>query len=176
MAVWKRIQEFLFAAPTEDVSARVGRGPSRGSPELTPDQARGEKSVAQGRWGELVAAEFLEARGWRIEGRNVRPVASDRRCEIDLIALSPDGGRIAFVEVKTHARRSEFAPRLAGVDRRKKRNLLRACSCWLMKRRWHGGFRFDVIEVYGVHDSGVAPEIDHVENVPLFPAKWRFYS
>ena len=58
---------------------------------------------------------------------------------------------------------------------RKKNVLLRACANWLMWKKWHGNFRFDVIEVFGRRTSPRPPEIDHFENVPLFPPKWRFW-
>ena len=80
---------------------------------------------------------------------------------------------VVFVEVKTHRWHSAFAGRLWAVGRRKKRNVLRACANWLIRRKWHGNFRFDVIEVYG--EEGGVPEIDHIENVPLFPPHWRFW-
>jgi len=135
-------------------------------------RARGLANREQGAWGEDAAAEYLSARGWRIVGRNVRPCVNDRRCEIDIIARTEEGG-VVFVEVKTHARRSEMAGRLAGVDARKKHALLRACTNWVMRKRWHGNFRMDVVEVYG--KPGEAASIDHIENVPLFPPKWRFW-
>jgi len=136
-------------------------------------QSRAENIRIRGEWGESVAAEHLKGRGWRIIGRRVRPCARDRRCEIDIIARTRHGG-VVFVEVKTHRTRSPYATRLWRVDRRKKENLLRACASWIMLRKWHGNFRFDVIEIFGSPESG-APEIDHIENVPLFPSKWRFW-
>jgi putative endonuclease len=134
----------------------------------------GEENRERGAWGERAAARHLASIGWRIVDRNVRPCRSDRRCEIDLIARRPDGG-IVFVEVKTHARRTPRDSRLARIDSRKRRNLLRACACWVMGKKWRGNFRFDVVQVYGAPASGAAPEIDHVENVRLFPPKWRFW-
>ena len=77
--------------------------------------------------------------------------------------------------MKTHRARSPRASRLWRVDKRKKAILLRACSNWILREKWHGNFRFDVVQVYGAPASGAAPEIDHVENVRLFPPKWRFW-
>lgn len=131
-------------------------------------------NAVQGRWGENVAERHLAAMGWKTIGRNVRPCERDRRCEIDRIFRAPNGC-VVFVEVKTHMRRSERASRLFGVDRRKKNALLRACAGWIMKNHWHGCFRFDVVEVYGSHSSAASPEVDHIENVRLFPPKWRFW-
>ena len=130
---------------------------------------------AVGRWGEDVAARHLEGMGWRIIERNARPCRKDMRCELDIVALNPDGRQVVFVEVKTHKRHSERAGRLWAIDSRKKRNLLRASANWLMRRRWHGNYRFDVMEIYGEMDGRVPPEIDHIENVPLFPPNWRFW-
>ena len=122
-----------------------------------------------------MAADFLERRGWKIVGRRVRPCVRDRRCEIDIIVRSRDGRDIVFVEVKTHAARSEKSSPLWGVDRRKKNALLRACANWVMKEKWRGNFRFDVIQIYGRRAGTSPPEIDHFENVRLFPPKWRFW-
>lgn len=133
------------------------------------------KNVARGRWGEQVAAAHLSRKGWTVIGRNVRPCARDRRCEIDLVAQSRDRRAVVFVEVKTHARHTSRAGRLWRIDRRKKGLLLRACTNWILGRRWHGNFRFDVVEVYGSPQGTLPPEIDHIENVPLFPPKWRFW-
>ncbi len=131
--------------------------------------------VARGQWGEDVAAAYLTGQGWRILERNARPCRRDRRCELDIVAFIPASSQVVFVEVKTHRRHSAWAHRLWAVDRRKKRNLLRASANWLMRRRWHGNCRFDVIEIYGTADAATPPEIDHVTNVPLFPPNWRFW-
>ena len=99
----------------------------------------------------------------------------ETECEIDLIMRSRDRAMIVFVEVKTHIRKSTRASRLWCLDRRKKNILLRACTNWILKNKWHGNFRFDVVEVYGTPEQPEPPEILHVENVRLFPAKWRFW-
>ena len=139
------------------------------------DAPRDFVSRRRGEWGEAVAADYLlKTKRWRLIGKRVRPCAADRRCEIDIIARTAEGG-VVFVEVKAHRSRSQYASRLWRIDRRKKENLLRACSNWIMRKKWHGNFRFDVIEVYGTEESETPPEIDHIENVPLFPPKWRFW-
>ncbi len=135
----------------------------------------GMENAATGKWGEDVAVCFLKNHGWEIVGRRVRPCQRDRRCEIDVIARSKNRQTLVFVEVKTHAARSERSAPLWGVDRRKKNVLLRACANWIMREKWHGNFRFDVIQVYGRRMGTMPPEIDHFENVSLFPRKWRFW-
>lgn len=143
---------------------------------LNPHHSAAKPSnVDVGRWGEDMAALHLEGLGWRILERNSRPCRKDRRCELDIIAFIPRERKVVFVEVKTHRAHSPWAGRLWAVDRRKKRNLFRACANWLMRRRWHGCCRLDVIEIYGRKDSLSPPEIDHIENVPLFPPNWRFW-
>ena len=144
-----------------------------GRPKAAPLR-RGDVSVRQGVWGEDTACRYLARKGWSILERNAHPCKADQRCEVDVIAVNPSGG-IVFVEVKVHKRRSLYASRLWSVGRRKKRPLLRACANWVMSHRWHGDFRFDVIEVYGERDVTPEPEIDHIENVPLFGPNWRFW-
>ena len=143
--------------------------------EQSVENAGGNGSVQRGCWGENVAEAHLRSIGWRIVGRNVRPCRRDRRCELDIVAYVPSERRVVFVEVKTHRRHSPYASRLWAIDRRKRANLLRAGASWLMERKWHGNFRFDVIEVYGETDGVTPPEIDHIMNVRLFPPNWRFW-
>ena len=135
----------------------------------------GAENALRGCWGESMALSFLKQRGWVLVGKNVRPCERDKRCEIDLIMRSRDRAMIVFVEVKTHIRKSTRASRLWCVDRRKKNILLRACTNWILKNKWHGNFRFDVIQIYGSPHGADLPEIDHMENVHLFPSKWRFW-
>ena len=39
--------------------------------------------------------------------------------------------------------------------------------------KWQGGFRFDVIEIYGTPEGG-RPVVDHIEKVNLFAKQGRF--
>ena len=126
-----------------------------------------------GAWGEDVAAEYLRRGGFEIIERNRCPDERDGRLEIDIIAWDGKSDTMVFVEVKQHAKLSPYARRLRSVNRRKKRNLLRACNAWRRVNKWHGAFRFDVIEVYGVPEGG-RPVIDHIPNVELFAKRGRF--
>ena len=130
--------------------------------------------VRNGAWGEDVAVEFLRVHGYEIMDRNVRPCSRDRRLEIDVVAYDRMYDVVAFVEVKQHAERSPLARRLRSVDRHKRDLLRRACRTWLAKERWRGGYRFDVIEVYGSPGKGSRTEIDHVPGVRLFERPARF--
>ena len=142
-------------------------------PRQREDDA-GNVGVEHGRWGEDVASEFLRVHGYEIVERNVRPCRRDRRIEIDIVAYDRLYDVMVFVEVKQHAKRSDRARRLASVDRRKLDLLRRGCRAWMRGVHWQGGYRFDVIEVYGAPRSPGAPEIDHIPNVRLFVKGDRF--
>ena len=129
--------------------------------------------VRNGEWGERVAAEFLRRGGYEIIERNARPVASDLRYEIDIVAWERSSDTMVFFEVKQHSSLSPFARRLRSVDRRKMENLRRACNAWRRANKWRGGYRFDVIEVYGSPESG-RPVVDHIDRVALFAKGGRF--
>ena len=132
----------------------------------------GNLGVGHGCWGEAVACDFLRAKGYEIFERNATPYERDRRLEIDIVAYDHLTDTMVFVEVKQHGKRSAFARRLAGVDRRKRLLLRRACNAWRRVNGWRGAYRFDVIEVWG--EIGHRPEIDHVMQVELFPVRGRF--
>ena len=128
--------------------------------------------VLHGLWGEAMAVDYLRRHGYEIVERNSRPVMEDERLEIDIIAWDRRKDEMVFVEVKQHAKPSPYARRLQSVNRRKRQNLRRACNAWRRVNKWHGNFRFDVIEIYGT--PGDRPEIDHVPHVELFAKRGRF--
>ena len=133
----------------------------------------GNVGVHNGAWGESVAADFLRRRGYLIVDSNSRPVARNQHLEIDLVAWEESSDTMVFVEVKQHAALTPYARRLRSVDRRKRVNLRRACNAWRRINKWHGDFRFDVIEIYGTPEGG-RPVIDHVAHVNLFAKPGRF--
>ena len=113
-----------------------------------------------GAWGEGVAAEYLQAKGYRILGRNVR---FGSRCELDLVARSPAPEALVFVEVKTR-RNEEFGRPASAVDRGKRRALGRAAMRYLQRiKAKPARIRFDVVEVVGAPD-GPPPVVRHVES------------
>jgi len=105
---------------------------------------RGVANARLGRAAEEAAARHLEARGWRILGRNVRV----GRGELDLIARR--GPVLAFVEVKARRTRTCGAPEDA-VDTAKRRQVARLAELWLAARPWAMGgvrdVRFDIVAV-----------------------------
>ncbi len=125
-------------------------------------KARQARPAAQraGAWGERVAADFLEKKGYRILGRNVR---FGSRCELDLVARSPALEALVFVEVKTR-RNEAFGRPASAVDRGKRRALGRAALRYLRRLPAKPArIRFDVVEVVGEPDGG-APVVRHIEH------------
>ncbi|MGI6496776.1 MAG: YraN family protein [Kiritimatiellia bacterium] len=138
-------------------------------PAGRPGPAPVGDSAAFGRWGEDVAAAFLEREGCRILGRRVRP---NRHDEIDIVAR--DGDSIVFVEVKS--RRSEaFGRPAAAIRHDKRRALNRAASAYLRQAGFPKCFyRFDVVEV--VADPGTPdapPEVRRIRNALPFDPRRR---
>lgn len=131
------------------------------------------KSVANGRWGEDVAAAALRLKGYVIVDRNIRPCVYDGRLEIDIVAYDREADAMVFVEVKQHMQKSPQQRRLRSIDKKKLRNLRRAFNAWRRKNRWNGAYRFDVIEIYG-EPGCKKPEVDHIERVNIFVPAERF--
>jgi putative endonuclease len=112
--------------------------------------------------GERLAAEHLEANGYRLVlrnfkvpiGRNTKGVAVTG--EIDIVAI--DGDVLCFVEVKTK-RTAEFAAPIASVTLRKQRQIIRTARVY---RRIFGltdmPRRYDVVSI--VLDDKSAPQIE----------------
>jgi len=108
-------------------------------------------TLALGRRGEELAAEYLEAVGYRLVAANFTlPIGRNLRgtivnAEIDMVGY--DGAVLCFIEVKTRAS-NWFAPPEANVDLRKQRQVTRAARAY---RRLFGlvgaPYRFDVISV-----------------------------
>ncbi len=117
------------------------------APAPLPSNVRGET----GSRGERLAAQYLEANGYRLVvanfkvpiGRNTRGVAVTG--EIDIVAIDED--TLCLVEVKTKTS-DEFASPLAAVNLRKQRQITRTARVY---RRIFGllemPYRFDVVTV-----------------------------
>ena len=109
----------------------------------------------RGRWGESLAAAYLELTGYRIEARNLR--AGHR--EIDLVARR--GDLICLVEVRLR-RRGGLVPAIASLDPQKQRHLRRAAgeiARAFPARAW----RQDLIAIDWQPDAGLV--LTHVPGV-----------
>jgi putative endonuclease len=98
---------------------------------------------ANGRRAEDLAHRFLRRRGMVIVARNYRPPSGAG--EIDLIGW--DGGRLAFIEVKSRASEDFGAPERA-VDEEKRRFLERSARDYARRAGvdWTR-VRFDIVSV-----------------------------
>ena len=83
-----------------------------------------------GKRGEAIAAEYLEAKGYRTLDQNYR----FEREEVDLVMFEPtpanDGGEIVFVEVKAR-RGTGFGRPEDAVDEAKQKAIRRVAEAWL---------------------------------------------
>jgi putative endonuclease len=108
-----------------------------------------------GKWGEDVAATYLERQGYTIIERDWKSGHRD----LDIIAL--DGDTVVFVEVKTRSNRMFTDPEMA-VDYQKIRHLQQAANHYIKYRHIDSDIRFDIITVVGtINDS---PAIDHIKD------------
>ncbi len=96
--------------------------------------------ISKGAAGEVLAARYLRDQGYELLGANYRT----RFGEIDIIAS--DGAYIVFVEVKTRAQNSYYAPREA-VTAAKQRRIIKTALLFLSQHPTKLQPRFDVIEI-----------------------------
>lgn len=115
-----------------------------------------------GRWGENLAADFLEKRRYSILERNYRTLSG----EIDLVALQDFGKEmvLVFVEVKTRTSESFGYPEQA-ITRKKWDHLLRTINDFQDNHpQYEYDWRVDVIAVQRL-SVDQSPDIKHFENV-----------
>jgi len=108
-----------------------------------------------GRWGERVAASYLESQGLSIVERGFRC----RFGEIDIIAQNLEV--LVFCEVKT--RRCEtFGTPQEAVSWSKQRRLVKTAGWYLNQRLWDGDLRFDVIAILA--PVGEEPRVEWIQD------------
>ncbi len=123
-----------------------------------------------GRWGEQVAAAYLEAQGYTILERNFRTPYG----EIDLVAQHPPSAYAGhasqaelpvtvFVEVKTRTSSSFGLPE-ESVTAEKRAHLLASVEAYRQAHPDHSmDWRVDVIAIRR-NPGGIDPELIHFEN------------
>jgi putative endonuclease len=111
-----------------------------------------------GRWGEDLAAAFLEEKGYAIVERDWKSGHHD----LDIVAK--DGSTLVIVEVKTRRNRLYGNPEEA-IDYRKRRSLLSAINHYTKSHRIYSNVRFYIISIVG--NIGEKSEIDHIIDVAL---------
>ena len=113
-----------------------------------------------GAWGEQLAVDYLQRKGYTIVERDWKSGHRD----IDIIATYDDV--VVFVEVKTRRNRVFGEPEDA-IDYMKLRNLRAAINHYVKFKRIDNEIRFDVISIIGTPDNGL-PEITHLEDIPMY--------
>ena len=112
---------------------------------------------ALGRWGEAIAANYLENQGYLIIERNCRTPYG----EIDLVAQ--DGAVLVFVEVKTRASDAFGFPE-ESITSQKREHLISAAQAIIQSMSNHPySWRIDVIAIRK-EKSADQPEIIHFKN------------
>ena len=104
-----------------------------------------------GQQGENTAAQYLQAKGYRLIARNYRKICG----EIDLIAL--DGKTLVFIEVKKRATNAFGGPLLA-VTSSKQHKIVQTAQYFIKEMSpKFDSIRFDVVTLLGT-------QITHIEN------------
>ena len=111
-----------------------------------------------GKWGEDLAADYLQHKGYTIIERDWK---SGRR---DLDIVAKNGNVIVFVEVKTR-RNSLYGQPEEAVDYRKLQSLQQAINHYIKFRHISQEVRFDIISIVGT--IGSEPDIQHIQDVAL---------
>ena len=111
-----------------------------------------------GKWGEDLATEYLEQKGYTIIERDWK---SGRR-DLDIIAR--DGNTVVFVEVKTR-RSSVFGAPEEAIDFHKLQNLRQAVNHYVKYKHIRQPIRFDIISIVGTIDQ--TPDIRHIQDTTL---------
>jgi putative endonuclease len=109
-----------------------------------------------GRWGEEVAARYLEERGYRVLRRNHRTPYG----EIDLVVQKEQ--TTVFVEVKARTGEGFGLPE-SSVTAAKRLHLLRAIQAYWQAQEAEGDWRVDVVAVIG-RPGEKDVEVEHFEN------------
>ena len=101
-------------------------------------------SYKTGIFSEIIACIFLILHGFRILHRRYTTGRNTNRAEIDIIAKR--GKLIIFVEVK---HRKNIMAAWGAISKNQEHRLRLAAETFLLKKRWMGDARFDVIIVHG---------------------------
>lgn len=106
-----------------------------------------------GKWGETVARNYLEQKGYIILETNWH---SSHR-EIDIIAQIKQ--TIVIVEVKT--RTSTYINPADAVNRQKQKLLIAAANCYMKIKNLDADIRFDIISIISKKNE---VKIEHIQN------------
>lgn len=103
------------------------------------------KNHSIGSEGEDAALAYLQGKGYKFHGRNVR-LGHD---EIDLVMFDPIDQAIVFAEVKSRSRFDPDFPPEANLTHAKKQKMFRAGKKWVAQKSYEGSWRLDLLCVIG---------------------------
>lgn len=109
----------------------------------------------KGKYGEALALQFLEERGYTCREQNYR----HGRSEIDLIMEK--GELLVFVEVK-YRRSDAFGLPETSVSQTQQQAIERAAVAYIEDQDWPGDLRFDIIAI--LHPPKTTPRLRHFED------------
>ncbi len=110
-----------------------------------------------GKWGEQVAAKYLEAKGYIIKDRDWRTGKRD----LDIVAINDTADVLVIAEVKTRTDNIALDPILA-VNEAKMRNLAIATNSYVKQKAIDAEVRFDIISVVGIDENHCT--VEHIED------------
>lgn len=108
-----------------------------------------------GKWGEELAAKYLEQKGYVIRDRDWR----QGNLDLDIVAVADDGETVVFVEVKARKTNAFGQPEQA-VDAKKIKRLARAADSYVKSLGVSAPLRFDIVSIIG--DQKEAQTIEHI--------------
>jgi putative endonuclease len=108
-----------------------------------------------GKWGEELAAKYLEQKGYVIRDRDWR----QGKLDLDIVAVADDGETVVFVEVKARKTNAFGQPEQA-VDAKKIKRLARAADSYVKSLGVSAPLRFDIVSIIG--DQKEAQTLEHI--------------
>lgn len=108
-----------------------------------------------GKWGEQVAVEYLQKKGYQIMFRDWKIGHRD----LDIIAKKDDV--VVILEVRTR-RNNRFGDTEMTIDRQKIKNICIASNAFVKRLKIDNDIRFDIIAITGMPDTGYT--INHIED------------
>ena len=108
-----------------------------------------------GKWGEELAAKYLEQKGYVIRDRDWR----QGKLDLDIVAVADDGETVVFVEVKARKTNAFGQPEQA-VDAKKIKRLARAADSYVKSLGVSAPLRFDIVSIIGDQKEGQT--IEHI--------------
>lgn len=111
-----------------------------------------------GHWGERIAAEYLERKGWYVRHIDWK----DRHRDLDVVCIDADMTTLLIVEVKTRTT-DVFGDPEESIDIVKQNNILRAAQTYVRLYRYENlDLRYDTITIVGTPDTTYT--VTHKEN------------